>query len=528
MPSLKKLVEKITALRTFPVLLLIFFNILIGLVVYDEYGFSYDEPLFYGYADAIGYAYTPANWFSEDFDLTLAYGPSPGDHGNRGPAYLILGRIPAHKLQALGLDQASAWHLVNFLVFQVTLYFFFVICLRWMNSWAAFGATLFMSTQPILWGHAFINPKDPPFMLLFLCSLEFGFRMAEKLAGAPASVARVGFLKHILLPAIILGLATNIRVLAPLAAVLVAIYFLLLGKNPKRILWFIPYGLIAYAVMVITWPYLWEDPIGKFIEAVTFFSYNPTQLRVFFYGEYFRANALPLRYLPAIMLFTLTEPVFIMAGMGTLVAIWRIFKKEIQWKTLLPTMGLFVVPFIYVLIKRPPMYDGFRHFLFILPSLFILAGITLHAIFKWIHSNWLRTVIILVLVLPGVIPAVKLHPFEYTYYNQFVGGTSEAAYRFETDYWLTCYKEAVEELNRRFASEDPVLYVDREPYIASYYADPRVTVRDFVKDGSAIQEDDYHLLNARLNPGLQRYRDPQLSAIKVSRQDTIFCVIQKQ
>lgn len=528
MPPLKKLIARISAYRTFPVLALISVNIIVGLFVFDAYGFSYDEPLFYGYADAIGYAYTPSNWFSEDFDLTLAYGPSPGDHANRGPAYLLLARIPAHMLQALGLDQASAWHLVNFLIFQIALYFFFVICLRWMNSWAGFGATLLMSTQPILWGHAFINPKDPPFLLLFLCTLEFGFRMADKLAHAEPDEKMGHTFRNILLPAILLGLSTNIRVLAPLAAVLVGIYFLLLGKNFKRIVWFIPYGLVAYTVMLLTWPYLWENPIAKFIQAVNFFSYNPTQLRVFFYGEYFRANALPLRYLPAIMLYTLTEPFFILVGIGALVAIWRVFKKDIQWKTLFPTLGWFAVPFIYVLLKRPPMYDGFRHFLFILPPLFILAGLAIQALFNTFQRVWIRSIILFVLVLPGIIPAVQLHPYEYTYYNQFVGGTSQAAYRFETDYWLTCYKEAVEEFNRNFAPEYPVLYVNREPYIARYYADPRVTIRDFVKDGSEIKDDDYHLLNARLNPGLQRYRDPDLWAIKVRRQDTIFCVIQKQ
>ncbi|GAB4419081.1 MAG: glycosyltransferase family 39 protein [Anaerolineales bacterium] len=528
MPALRKTIATVSAVKTFPALLLILVNILIGLFIFEHYGFSYDEPLFYGYADAIGYAYTPANWFGEDFDLTLAYGPSPGDHGNRGPAYLLLARFPAHLLQAMGLPQDAAWHLVNFLVFQIALYYFFVICLRWMGRWAAFSATAFMATQPILWGHAFINPKDPPFLLLFLLSLELGFRMADRLAHPSPGTTKPQTLKHVLVPAIVLGLATNVRVLAPLAAVLVGIYFLLLGKNAKRIVWFIPYGMIAYAVVVITWPYLWENPIGKFIEAVTFFSYNPTQLRVYFYGQYFRANALPLRYLPATMLFTLTEPVFFLASLGGLTALWRALKNNIQWKTLLPTLGWFVVPFMYVLIKRPPMYDGFRHFLFIVPPIFILAGIALDALFKFLRTTWLRFAIIAALVLPGLIPIVKLHPYEYTYYNQFVGGTSQAAARFETDYWLTCYKEAMQEFNRHFAHENPTLYVKREPYIARYYADPRITVRDFVEEGHFIQDDDYRLLSARLNPGLQRYRDPALWGIKVSRNNTIFCVIQKQ
>ncbi|HEY2980279.1 MAG TPA: hypothetical protein VGJ22_03785, partial [Anaerolineales bacterium] len=160
-----------------PVLALIAVNILLGLLTFRQYGFSLDEPLFYGYADALGYAYSPREWLSGDFQIWRAYGPSPWDHANRGPAYLLLARGPAHLLQGLGLDQASAWHLVNLLAFQFGIYFLFVLCRRWMGSWAAFAATALFSTQPVLWEHAFINPKDPSFLVFFLISLELGFRM---------------------------------------------------------------------------------------------------------------------------------------------------------------------------------------------------------------------------------------------------------------------------------------------------------------------------------------------------------------
>ena len=55
------------------IFILLAVNILIGLLVFRNYGYSWDEPLFYDYADALGYAYTPREWFSGDFDLQLAF-----------------------------------------------------------------------------------------------------------------------------------------------------------------------------------------------------------------------------------------------------------------------------------------------------------------------------------------------------------------------------------------------------------------------------------------------------------------------
>ena len=37
---------------------------------------------------------------------------------------------------------------------------------------------------------------------------------------------------------------------------------------------------------------------------------------------------------------------------------------------------------------------------------------------------------------------VYLHPYEYVYFNQLIGGTLGAEERFETDYWATSYREA--------------------------------------------------------------------------------------
>ncbi|HVN14527.1 MAG TPA: hypothetical protein VMT73_02215, partial [Anaerolineales bacterium] len=492
-------------IKNWPVILLIIANVIVGLFIFRDYGFSLDEPLFYGYADAVGYAYSPQEWFSGHFDLTQAYGPSPADHANRGPAYLLLAREPAHLLQALGVDQASAWHLVNFLAFQVGVYFFYVLCRRWMKPWAAFFATVFFSTQPVMWEHAFINPKDPPFLVFFLISLELGFRMADRLAASPPDEKPAQPLKYILLPAIILGLTTSIRVLGPLAAVLVIFYFLLL-KKPAKTWWFIPYGLIAILIMFITWPYLWEAPIHNFIGTLNFMSDNPTQLRVLFYGQLYRADNLPIRYLPSLLLFTLTEPVWPLVAFGIVAGIVYSLKKKIDWKTLSATLLWFVIPMVYVLWKHPPMYDGFRHFMFIIPPLFVLGGLAVEVVFDWLKPIWIRVAIIAALLSPALIADVELHPYQYTYYNQFVGGTGQAAYNFETDYWETCYKDAMQALNG-IAVIHPTVYVRREGYIAAYYADKRIKVIDGSISSAGPSAGDYFLTGSRASPGIQRYRN---------------------
>lgn len=520
---MNKLSSTIKRIENLPVFLLILVNIIFGLCTFRDYGLSIDEPLFYAYADAVGYAYNPANWFSGDFDLEAnAYGPSAWDHRNRGPAYLLFTRGPAHLLQSLGLDQASAWHLVNFLAFQVAVYFFYVLARRWMGPWAALFAAAFFSTQPVIWEHAFVNPKDPSFLLFFLLSLEFGLRMADRLAQTPADEKPLQTLKHILLPGLLLGLTTSIRILGPLAGALVGLYFLMLGR-PKRIGWFAAYGLVALLAMFISWPYLWENPIQNFLGTLAFMADNPTTLRVLFNGELYRADQLPMRYLPMIMLFTLTELVWPLAALGGIVSILRARKRELEWKSLLVTFLWLAVPMVYVLWMKPPMYDGFRHFMFIVPPLFIFSGLGADALFRWIKPVWARVLLALVMLLPALVVNVYFHPYQYAYYNFFVGSTHEAAYRYETDYWLTCYKESMEWVNAQPAS-NLRLFVNREGDIAQYYAREGVQVIDLGRS-KAIQPQagDYVLLNSRADPGV--HRSINEGSYFVERLGAVFCVV---
>jgi len=545
-----------------PILILLAVNILIGFLVFRDYGLSWDEPLFYDYGDALGYAYSPREWLSGNFDINQSYGASGDDHKTRGPAYLLIAREPVYLLEAFGLDEASAWHLINFLFFQFGVYFLYRLSSRWMSSSAALATAALFSWQPLLWGHAFINPKDPPFLVFFLASVCLGFEMVDKLSDE--AINNKQKFSSTIIPAMLLGFTTSIRVLGPLAGLLVLAYAI--WRFGSRFAGFIApftfYGIIAILAMFITWPFLWENPLARFIEVFGFMSDNPTQLSVLFGGEVYRAGELPRRYLPFMLATTLTEPVWPLFFFGVLVGYLKLLKQNQNlnviaslreaipadsWRSLRSSLDLattrnkivsltlillwFVILAAYVLIRRPSMYDGLRHFLFILPPIFIFTGCTFEFLMEriqriqLIQPLWLHAGLIFVLLLPGASGIFRLHPYEYTYYNSFIGGTDRAFRQFETDYWLTCYKEAVEGLDQTL-DQPANLYVHREAYIAGYYADENITIHELRGALNNVKPGDYVLVNTRTNEDRRVFKDAP-PILQIARGDAVFCIIKR-
>lgn len=511
-------------------------------MTFHSYGLAWDEPLFYDYGEALKYAYMPANWFSGDFNVANYFGASGSDHANRGPAYLLLATPLVALFKWLGLDLASAWHLTNFLTLNLGIYLLYRLASRWVHSWSALALAALFSFQPLLWGHAFINPKDVPFLVFFLGSVVFGFEMVDGMdcgqwtVDGGKSKPRFKY-TGLLLASFFLGIATSIRVLGPLAAIISILYYfgirvfvhnssegiskLKFAFRSLNSIWL--YAVFSVVIMFAFWPYLWLDPIGKFIEVFVFMSDNPTQLNVLFAGEHYRAGEIPSRYLPVLLAYTLTEPFWLLTIFGGLLAF---LKSDSKQRFTLALLALwFLIPVAYVLLRRPAMYDGYRHFLFILPPLFIFTGFAFEAIFAWMKHTWQKAIFTFAILAFGLLPIIQLHPYQYTYYNNFAGGVDGVFRNYETEYWLTCYREAVLQFNEEAPAETQ-LFVRREPYIAAYYASEHITVRDFRTEQNEMQSGDFYLANSRSNEDLRFLRD-EPAFIEISRMGATFCVIKQ-
>jgi hypothetical protein len=254
-------------------------------------------------------------------------------------------------------------------------------------------------------------------------------------------------------------------------------------------------------------------------------SYNPGVLPVLFAGQLYHAYDLPRRYLPFFLLFGLTEfiwPLFIFG----LIRAGRWVKADPRKTAIgLVLLAWFAIPLIYGIISRPPQFDGMRHFLFILPPIFVFAAIGLDYVFVKFKTRWISIALGALVLSPGLLGIVQLHPYEYTYYNSFMGGTGGAFRQYETDYWLTCYREAVQSFNESVPR--PVkLYVHREADVAQPYAAGNVTVLDQRGATRQVESGDYVLINTRSNEDRQTFRDAP-TILSVGRAAATFCVIKR-
>jgi hypothetical protein len=169
------------------------------------------------------------------------------------------------------------------------------------------------------------------------------------------------------------------------------------------------------------------------------------------------------------------------------------------------------------------MYDGYRHFLFILPPVFILGGLSIQAIWERLRKPWSFALILFVLVVPGVIGLVRLHPYEYTYYNLLVGETGGAYRRFETDFWLTCYKELMAQVDEK-VSPGSTLFVHRQPSIAQEYASPGIIIERYDPEDDRTFPGSLLLLVTRANSDLSIHPDaPEI--LNVGREGAKFCLV---
>ena len=579
---------------------------LAGLLTFNRYGESWDDRSLQKYAEKSIAAYTT---YPQQGIVNIAR----EDLGFYGPFFVMLTDWASKFLStSLPFSLPDLRHLIYYLTYFAGVLAFHSLAKRWLSPLPALGATLLFATQPILWGHAFINPKDTPFLALFLLSLSLGIGAFDKLeqirpidlsprskrtlalltdlwlvsvfsmfiftqaihtyietlvisaqAGntnilsliakdinaVPAEIYiqryfvlflqlrtfyfllstlillvawyRLNpnlpiYLFTILPAALLLGFATSTRILGPFAGLIVTVYALRIkGKRAQPALTM--YVVVALMATYLSWPYLWMNPIPRFFESLREMSLYPWLGGVIFNSSTYQSTDLPISYLPTLLVIQLTEPVWLLSAAGWLVSAFdKTKKRELIEVSLL----WFVIPLIAFIALRVALYDNFRQILFILPPIFFMAGVAFEAIknVKW------QAALIVVSLLPGLIGIVSLHPYEYIYYNQFVGGVSGAVGRFETDYWVTSYREAAEYVNG-VASPDANIWVEGPAHLFTPFA--RADLKVFSPnevDRAASYE--YVVATSRYDFDKISYPDAEI-IYTIARGDAVLAVIKK-
>ncbi len=280
--------------------------------------------------------------------------------------------------------------------------------------------------------------------------------------------------KFVIPAGILLGLSISVRILGLLIiGILVSI---LIVKKSFRIRFFqiAAYSLTSILTVYVTWPYLWPRPIDRFVSALSINLGHQHGPPVLFNGQSYAASSLPVSYVPTLIGIQLTIMLLLLAAAGLVILL--VIKKQ-RPTELMIVIGLwFFMPVLLFMGLRPALHDNIRHVLFILPPLFLLAGLSLEFLLQWLKGNkYLYLGLILVMVLPGILHIVEVHPYEYIYFNQFAGGTTQGAALYEKDYLALSLSEAIEYVNE-VAPENSVVYV----------LGPENIARNIIRDDIAV------------------------------------------
>lgn len=342
------------------------------------------------------------------------------------------------------------------------------------NSRTAFFSALLLTTVPAFYGHIFINPKDIPFACGYVWSLymicawligdgfpSWGEIILTGIAIGITMATRVGGLVLFCYLGLFVLIYQVTRIYLNKGRFTDVLKFSFLRKLAVR---FGVVALISMLILLLYWPYGQLAPFsrtGETLEAISAYNW---QMPVFFEGQFFKAPDLPFYYI--LKMFLIKVPIIVLgaavAGLWYLVNEIKSNRFSLDTESFQKALILFsvVFPLAYVVARDSILYNGIRHLLFILPPLCCIAAIGLDRILNFLKSHRPKLTVpcvgavSLVLILT-VINMVRLHPYQYIYYNELAGGTAQASNRYETDYWCTVYKELGEDFLNYLRSEKP-------------------------------------------------------------------------
>jgi 4-amino-4-deoxy-L-arabinose transferase-like glycosyltransferase len=329
-------------------------------------------------------------------------------------------------------------------------------------------ALLLLASCPLYYGHMFMNPKDAPFaaaMAFFLLGLVRLLDQYPKPCPTTLFMVGMGF-----------GLSIGSRIMAGFAvieavgalALLVAIEarkdrHLAIARLGRLLLALIPGAVLAYAVMALIWPWSVVSPLNP-LKAVGVFSHffeKPWQ--ELFDGRLIEPPDMPRSYVLTLLGLKLPEIFLVMGGLGLLGSLIATARTRTPARLRAITFAVAlaaIVPVLVTVIARPAMYNGIRHFLFVLPPLAVAGGLAGAWIVQWIAAHasaWRRTALTTLAAVFGIgiaMPAIamaRLHPYEYVSFNRLAGGVKGAQPRFMLDYWGLAFKQAGEALRQELA-----------------------------------------------------------------------------
>ena len=372
---------------------------------------------------------------------------------------------------------------------------------------AAFLAALLLTITGAWSGAMFTHTKDVSFGACMTWALYYTIVISDKLDRIPRNLSiKLG---------IAVGFALGLRIGGAFAVIylllLVLIASLIQAPSFKEKLNFytrafiglFPAGIVALALMALFWPWAMMGADHILIAAKSF-SHFEFDMSTIANGQWFSIGDISRFYLLQYLAIRLPEVFLLGLLAGLIICGARLLRINNHFRAYfsekLPEITLAIIllfPLLFVLYDRPALYNGVRHFTFIIPPLAIFAGIGLSKAYQAFktYPRWkmILTTACLLLASNTCYLLFKLHPYQYLYYNHFAAESmQQAEHHWEGDYWSSNIIESSKILTDYINNEEARLAKksDKPYYVAvcaesfqgQVYLDKRfVVTRDWIR-----------------------------------------------
>ncbi|MEA2831697.1 MAG: hypothetical protein QOF22_2445 [Bradyrhizobium sp.] len=330
---------------------------------------------------------------------------------------------------------------------------------------AGLAALLLLALCPTFYGHMFMNPKDAPFAVAMVILMLGLVRLAEEYPSpSPRTILIVGLGA---------GLSVGSRILGGLALVYAVVGFVPLileeihthsAREATRrfvgvVYVLLPGLILGYLVMGLIWPWSIMEP-GNPFQALTYFShFFEKPWKEMFDGALVSVPDMPWSYLPTLFALQLPEVLLglaIAGAVGTFMSLPRTDVSARRKTILLMLTSAATLPLVVAMVKRPALYNGIRHFIFVIPPMAVLAGLAFARGMNWLteHRRKWQPAAVAAFSFGLLLPLgemIRLHPYQYTHFNHIAGTVRAADYRFMLDYWGLALKQASDGLRETLA-----------------------------------------------------------------------------
>ena len=401
----------------------------VALATFRDYGLSWDDYTHAEYGDLLLAFY--ASGFTDQRALSFV------NLYYYGGGFDLLGALAA---KLLPFSVFETRRLIGAAVGIIGMLVTWRVGRRVGGSLAGLIALLLLATCPLYVGHMFMNPKDSPFavaMAILLLGLVRAFEQYPKPSPATNALVGAGF-----------GLSIGSRIMGAFGAInALAALALTFAVEARRdgirtagarigrfVVALLPAMLLAYAVMALVWPWAVVNPLNPFRAVEYFAHFFEEPWEELFGGALISVPDMPRSYVPTLFALKLPE-IFSLLGFGGMAGAFVAAARRdvaVNHRAVYLIVALAAaLPIAITVALRPAMYNGIRHFVFVLPPLAVLGGLAAcwltDAMRRWRFALAFAAGIFLLGIALPVIAMTRLHPYEYTHFNWLAGGVAHGA-----------------------------------------------------------------------------------------------------